>query len=158
MGPDAMIFVFWMLSFKPTFSLSSFTFTLLQSFLFLQSMGFASLLSLNLGLICFMFLDTLERNFHLPEVSWKLPVCKKLLGHFCFKVLIIRRKEGSTRLARQMVSQGGFFSFPSALFCSLSHPLPFAPSFFAQKGHKTGFTKEYSVTRANRTRILWLRK
>ena len=25
-GPDAMIFVFWMLSFKPTFSLSSFTF------------------------------------------------------------------------------------------------------------------------------------
>ena len=26
MGPDAMIFVFWMLSFKPPFSLSSFTF------------------------------------------------------------------------------------------------------------------------------------
>ena len=26
MGPDAMILVFWMLSFKPTFSLSSFTF------------------------------------------------------------------------------------------------------------------------------------
>ena len=27
MGPDAMIFVFWMLSFKPAFSLSTFTFT-----------------------------------------------------------------------------------------------------------------------------------
>ena len=26
MGPDAMIFVFWMLSFRPTFSLSSYTF------------------------------------------------------------------------------------------------------------------------------------
>ena len=26
MGPDVMIYVFWMLSFKPTFSLSSFTF------------------------------------------------------------------------------------------------------------------------------------
>ena len=26
MGPDVMIFVFWMLSFKPTFSVSSFTF------------------------------------------------------------------------------------------------------------------------------------
>ena len=26
MGPDAMIFVFWMLNFQPTFSLSSFTF------------------------------------------------------------------------------------------------------------------------------------
>ena len=31
MGPDAMIFVFWMLSFKPTFSLSSFTFKRLLS-------------------------------------------------------------------------------------------------------------------------------
>ena len=30
MGPDAMIFVFWMLSFKPTISLSSFTFFLLN--------------------------------------------------------------------------------------------------------------------------------
>ena len=26
MGPDAMIFIFWTLSFKPTFSFSSFTF------------------------------------------------------------------------------------------------------------------------------------
>ena len=35
MGPDAMIFVFWMLSFKPAFSLSSFTFIkrLFSSFL-----------------------------------------------------------------------------------------------------------------------------
>ena len=124
MGPDAMILVFWMLNFKPIFSLSSFTFTLLQSYLFLQSMGFASHLSLNLSLICFMFLDTLERNFHLPEVSWKLRVCKKLLGNFRFKVLIIRRKEGSTRLARQMVSQGGFFFLP---FCSLLLPLSSPP-------------------------------
>ena len=30
MGPDAMIFVFWMLSFKPTYSLSSFTFSVGQ--------------------------------------------------------------------------------------------------------------------------------
>ena len=38
MGPDAMIFVFWMLSFRPTFSLSSFTFNkrLFSSFCFLQ--------------------------------------------------------------------------------------------------------------------------
>ena len=37
MGPDAMILVFWMLSFKPTFSLSSFTFIkrLFSSFLLL---------------------------------------------------------------------------------------------------------------------------
>ena len=31
MGPDAMILVLWMLSFKPTFSLSSFTFILVPS-------------------------------------------------------------------------------------------------------------------------------
>ena len=31
MGPDAMIFIFWILSFKPVFSLSSFTFTLLKN-------------------------------------------------------------------------------------------------------------------------------
>ena len=30
MGPDAMILVFWMLSFKPTFSLSSFTLIILS--------------------------------------------------------------------------------------------------------------------------------
>ena len=35
MGPDAMIFIFWMLSFKPTFSLSSFTFKRLFSLHFL---------------------------------------------------------------------------------------------------------------------------
>ena len=31
-GPDAMIFVFWMLSFKPAFSLSSFTKSLFSSY------------------------------------------------------------------------------------------------------------------------------
>ena len=31
MGPDAMVFIFWMLSFKPAFSLSSFTFKRLFS-------------------------------------------------------------------------------------------------------------------------------
>ena len=34
MGPDATILVFWMLSFKPTFSLSSFTFVFLIFFFF----------------------------------------------------------------------------------------------------------------------------
>ena len=32
MGPDAMILVFWMLSFKPTFSLAFFTFKLVTTF------------------------------------------------------------------------------------------------------------------------------
>ena len=43
MGPDAMMLVFWMLSFKPTFSLSSFTFIkrLFSSFL-LSAIGAVS--------------------------------------------------------------------------------------------------------------------
>ena len=36
MGPDAVILVFWMLSFKPTYSLSSFTFSVGQ----IQLQGF----------------------------------------------------------------------------------------------------------------------
>ena len=35
MGPDAMILFFWMLSFKPTFSLSTFTFFFFFSFYFI---------------------------------------------------------------------------------------------------------------------------
>jgi len=44
MGPDAMILVFWMLSFKPTFSLSSFTFS---KRLFSSSVQFSSVQSLS---------------------------------------------------------------------------------------------------------------
>ena len=36
MGPDTMILVFWMLSFKPAFALSTFTFL---KWLFLDSIG-----------------------------------------------------------------------------------------------------------------------
>ena len=44
MGPDAMILVFWMLSFKPTFSLFSFTFS---KRLFSSSVQFSSVQSLS---------------------------------------------------------------------------------------------------------------
>ena len=44
MGPDAMIFVFWMLSFKPTFSLSTFT--------FIKRLLSSSSLSYKGGVIC----------------------------------------------------------------------------------------------------------
>ena len=44
MGPDTMIFVFWMLSFKPTFSLSSFT--------FIKRLFSSSLSAVKGGVIC----------------------------------------------------------------------------------------------------------
>ena len=40
-GPDAMIFVFWMLSFKTTFSLSSFTFIGSRTFLLTALSGYS---------------------------------------------------------------------------------------------------------------------
>ena len=53
MGPDAMIFIFWMLSFKPTFSLSYFTFIKrLFSFSSLFAIGVVS--SAYLSLLIFL--------------------------------------------------------------------------------------------------------
>ena len=43
MGPDVMILVFWMLSFKPTFSLSSFTFIKSSSLSAIRMVSFAYL-------------------------------------------------------------------------------------------------------------------
>ena len=56
MGPDAMIFIFWMLSFKPAFSLSSFTFIKrLFSFYLLSAVRVVSSEYLRL----FIFLSTI---------------------------------------------------------------------------------------------------
>ena len=44
MGPDAMILIFWMLSFKPTFSLSSFN--------FIKGLFSSSLFTIHVGVIC----------------------------------------------------------------------------------------------------------
>ena len=52
MGPDAMILVFWMLSFKPTFSLSSFTFQRLFSSSLLSAIRVAP--SAHLRLLIFL--------------------------------------------------------------------------------------------------------
>ena len=51
-GPDAMILVFWMLSFKPTFSLSSFTFKRLFSSSLLSAIRLVS--SAYLSLLIFL--------------------------------------------------------------------------------------------------------
>ena len=60
MGPDAMILVFWMLSFKPSFSLSAFTFI---------KRLFSSLLS-SIRVVSYMHLRLL---IFLPEIL--IPAC-----------------------------------------------------------------------------------
>ena len=53
MGPDAMILVFWMLSFKPAFSLSSFTF-IKRFFSSSSFFAFSVVSSAYLGLLIFL--------------------------------------------------------------------------------------------------------
>ena len=65
MGPDAMILVFWMLSFKPAFSLSSFT------FIKVTALHLQGVFLLNKP---WMFLFTVESNawwFECVLVSWE---------------------------------------------------------------------------------------
>ena len=68
MGPDAMILVFWMLSFKPTFSLSSFTF-IKRLFSSLLNCGFLRIFPVFLRIIQYgiagtygSFIPSLSRN------------------------------------------------------------------------------------------------
>ena len=61
MGPDAMILVFWMLSFKPTFSLSSLTFIKrLFSSSLLSAIRVVSSAYLRLNFVKYLFCDLLK--------------------------------------------------------------------------------------------------
>ena len=82
MGPDAMILVFWMLSFKPTFSLSSFTFikrlfsslsaksvelfAYLRLFIFLPAI-LILIFDTYFNCVHFIFLDTLVSHSKVPK-------------------------------------------------------------------------------------------
>ena len=70
LGPDAMIFVFWMLSFKPNFSLSSITFT---KRLF-NSSSLSAIWTREAWHAAVMGLQTEQLNW--SEVLWIVPVSK----------------------------------------------------------------------------------
>ena len=81
MGPDVMIFIFWMLSFQPTFSLSSFTFI---KRLFSSSSLSAIRVVSSAYLRWLIFLPAIN-NIHYLEVSitswrtsWLLPIFRQL--------------------------------------------------------------------------------
>ena len=76
MGPDAMIFLFWMLSFKPTFSLSSFTFI---KRLFSSSSVSAIRVALE-GYNAIFDLGTLIHISLFPLKSPKKYMCRKIHG------------------------------------------------------------------------------
>ena len=79
MGSDAMIFVFWMLSFKPTFPLSSFTFIKrLFSFSLLPALRMVSSACLRL-LIFGFYLGFKEPHPRIPKKA-ELQVCTHSLS------------------------------------------------------------------------------
>ena len=76
MGPDAIILGFWMLSFKPTFSLSSFTFIIKR--LFYSSLSAIRVVSSYLRLLIFLpailipACDSSSLAFHMMYSAYKL--------------------------------------------------------------------------------------
>ena len=76
MGPDAMILVFWMLSFKPTFSLSSFTFTK-RFFSSFSLSAIRVMLSASLRLLIFLpTIVILVCTSSSPEILMMYSACK----------------------------------------------------------------------------------
>ena len=85
MGPDAMILVFWMLSFKPTFSLSSFT--------FIKRLFSSSLLSA-LSVVSYACLRLL---IYLPEIL--IPACasSSLVFHMMYSAYKLNKQRDNTQ-------------------------------------------------------------
>ena len=109
MGPDAMIFIFWMLSFKPTVSLSSFTFIkrlfsssslLPEGWCHLHIWGFWYFswkswffyLFVHLEMIVFQFMMFwsenyimyLERLYSIPEsIEFEFCLCSIMIPKYC---------------------------------------------------------------------------
>ena len=76
MGPDAMILVFWMLSFKPAYSLSSFTFI---TRLFSSSSFFVIRVVSSAYLRLLIFLPVI---FFFSQQSWFLSACDSSIPAF----------------------------------------------------------------------------
>ena len=92
MGPDAMILVFWMLSFKPTFSLFSFTFIkrLFSSSLFaIRVVSFAYLrLLIFLPAILILACASSSPAFYMTNSSYKLNKQGNNIQPWCIPFLI----------------------------------------------------------------------
>ena len=85
MGPDAMILVFWMLSFKPTFSLSSFTFiTVGMGFPCVSILGWGQEEKWITEIEVVGWHHQLNGHVCLPDESlWSFPLCATLWTAAC---------------------------------------------------------------------------
>ena len=86
MGPDAMILVFWMLSFKPTFSLFSFT--------FIKRLFSSSLLSA-IGMVLSIYLTLLV---FLPEILIPAYASSNLAFRMMYSAYSLNKQGDNTQL------------------------------------------------------------
>ena len=93
MGPDAMIFIFWMLSFKPTFSLSSFT-SIKRLFTSSSLSAIRVVSSAYLRLLIFLLAILIpvcassSPAFHMMYSAYKLSKQGHNIQHWCTRYLI----------------------------------------------------------------------
>ena len=106
MGPDAMIFVFWMLSFKPTFSLSSFT--------FIRRLFSSSLLS-SIRVVSSAYLRLL---IFLPVIL--IPVCASSSLEFHRMYSSYKLNKQGDNIQPCIYSLGNSFSHLERIYCSMS--------------------------------------
>ena len=108
MGPDAMIFVFWMLSFKPAFPLSSFT--------FIKRLFSSTLLSA-IRVVSFAYLRLL---IFLPAIL--IPTCVSSSIAFCMMQSVLKlNKQGDNtrRLTCHLIPN------PQQALCNVPKPSDF---------------------------------
>ena len=114
LGPDAMIFVFWMLSFKPTFSLSSFTqnrcLTNISCYYFLQMEKLRPMLTK--WLVHNILIFSSKARFQ--PVSW-------LLDHFSFHSITVASTFYPKKTAKILRQIWTVFTIPLILPSSWSY-------------------------------------
>ena len=165
MGPDAMILVFWLLSFKPTFSLSSFTFI---KRLFSSPNDYSGLISFRIDwLDLFTVQGTLKSllqhhnskasipqcsDFFMVQVShpymtarkaitWNMDLCQQSIWIFLIHCLGLSKEQASFNFMTAITVWSGFGA-PQNKVCHCFHFFPiYLPWSDGTRYHNLSFLK-----------------
>ena len=135
-GLDAMIFVFWMLSFKPAFSLSSFTF--IKRFFSSSSLSAIMVVSsayLNLFIfflaILIPFCESSSPAFRMMYSAYKLNKQSDNIQPWCTPFLILNQSVVPCLILIVLIFLKRALAFPILLFSSISLPCSFKKAFLS---------------------------
>ena len=136
MGLDAMIFVFWMLSFKPAFSLSSFTFIKrIFSSSSLSAIRVASSAYLKLFVFFLAILipacESSSLAFHMMYSAYKLNKQGDNIQPWCPPFLILNQSVVPCLVLIVLIFLKRSLVFPIPLFSSISLPCSFKKAFLS---------------------------